>query len=225
MKAHRHNGLIAIMFGLSLILMSGCTTLGLGSGAEGDGAFDEIDLSDDGGEGDVEQDEIDLSSGCPQEEIEFWLTLDYQLNVEQGNGYIRERTDPTAGVSLIIRDSDVWMRHIGLDSETIPGTIEGQIGDCQVEGMTELSFIIVGSCESGMATLDITGQYELYSRRIVCNGQVVENFTDSLIDGPSITADFNISLGGDTVDWSQDLGFVQAVYKWTLAPLGSPALD
>lgn len=217
MKTSRNMGIFIIMLILGQALLLGCGVLGFGSGSEGDDAiFDEIDLSND-------LDEIDLSSGCPQEAVEFLLTLDYRLEVEESNGYIRERTDPLTGVTLMIHGSEVWMTHTGADIETIPGTIEGQIGDCQVDGMTELSFEIDGSCENGVATLNIEGTYEIYSRTIVCNGQVVEEFTDSLFEGPSINADFNISTSGDIVDWSQDLGVVKAVYTWILMPIGAPS--
>jgi len=218
MKTGQKISILTIMIILGQALLLGCALLGvrIGSESDGDGELDEIDLSND-------LDEIDLSSGCPQAAVEFLLPLAYQLNVEESNGYIRERTDPFAGVTLVIQGPEVWMAHTGAEAETIPGTIEGEIGDCQVEGMTELSFEISGSCDSGVATLDIEGEYEIYSRKIVCNGQVVEDFTDSLFEGPGINADFNISTSGDVVDWSQDLGVVQAVYRWTLMPIGYPS--
>jgi hypothetical protein len=218
MKAQRRVGILAVMLILLLAPMLGCDILSFASGSEGgDGALDEIDLS-----GDL--DEIDLSSGCPQEAVGFLLTLDYQLNVEESNGYIRERTDPLTGVMLVIHGSEVRLSYTGADAETIPGTIEGEMGDCKVEGMTELSFEISGKCETGVASLDIEGTYEIYSRTIVCNGQVVEEFTDSLFDGPSINADFNISTSGDIVDWEMDLGAVSTVYRWILMPVGAPSM-
>jgi hypothetical protein len=51
----------------------------------------------------------------------------------------------------------------------------------------------------------------------------VEEFTDSLFEGPSINADFNISTSGDIVDWEMDLGAVHAVYRWMLMPVGAPS--
>jgi hypothetical protein len=213
----------------SSALLASCDTLGLESGGgdgggatgegDGDGALDQIDLSGDEDSGEENGDlEFDFSTSCPQEQVEFNLTLDYQLNINESNGFIRESTNTEEGVTIMIQDSRVWMNSVN-PLETISGTIEGQIGDCEVGGDFELSLIVGGSCQNGIATLDITGTYESYQREITCDGEVVENYTVAYTEGPSVEADFNIEMGGYTTGWSQDFGVFSAVYEWTLSPL------
>jgi hypothetical protein len=210
---------------LGTALSAGCGLLGEGAGDEGNGAFDEIDLSggddgageDDGGENgeDGELDELDLSSGCPEEAVEFQLTLDYQLNIDTENGYIHERTDQNAHVLLTIQGSDVSFTDQGA---TIPVTIEGVGGNCTISGDAQISFDISGTCESGVATLDITGTYDQYTRRTQCPGQPSLDYSEPQVPGPSITGDFNISTAGDTIETSQAFGEFELIYAWTLIP-------
>jgi hypothetical protein len=226
MKPHRITRFIAVLLILGLALSAGCGLLGQGAADEGDGALDEIDLSgedngaggeDDGETGeDGEMDEIDLSTGCPSEAVDFQLRLDYQVNIDSDNGYIHERSDPSAFVTLTIQGSDVTFTDQG---KTIPVTIEGTVGDCTVSGDAQISFDISGSCETGVATLDITGTYDQYTRRTQCPGQPSMDYSEPQVPGPGITADFNISTAGDTIDANQAFGEFELVYSWTLVPM------
>jgi hypothetical protein len=225
MKPHRTTIFIAMLLVLSLAFSSGCGLLGESAGDEGNGALDEIDLSggdDDAGEDESgedgengELDEIDLSSGCPSEPVDFQLTLDYQVNIDSENGYIHERTDPSAYVTLTIHGSEVSFTDQG---RTIPVTIEGIVGDCTVSGDAQISFDISGTCDTGVATLDVTGTYDQYTRRTQCPGQPSIDYSEPQVPGPSMTGDFNISTGGDTIDANQAFGEFELVYAWTLIP-------
>lgn len=225
MKPHRTTYILAILLILGMAFSAGCGLLGQGPGDEGDGALDEIDLSggddgaggeDDGENGEEgEMDEIDLSSGCPSEAVDFKLTLDYQLNIDTDNGYIHERTDPNAYVLITIQGSDVRFTNQGT---TIPVTIEGVAGNCSISGDAQISFDISGTCQSGVATLDITGTYDQYTRRTQCPGQPSIDYSEPQVPGPSINGDFNISTGGDTIENNQAFGEFELVYSWTLIP-------
>jgi hypothetical protein len=211
---------------LGVVLLSGCGTLGAGSAGEGDsgdggaGAGSSSEDETSGDEEDGALDEIDLSMSCPDDPVIFQVFLDYQLNAEEDDGYIYERTDPSVGVPVEIHGSQVLdLEPADIQGVRIPVTIEGVSGDCTITGMAEISLQIGGTCHSGIATLDIQGTYEIYHRSINCPGQPPVEFTDSLFPGPSVTADFNISSSGDTFDWSQDAGQMQFIYKWTLRPM------
>lgn len=229
MKSHRIVlSILTISLVFILILSAGCDTLGIGSSGggagdggaeEGDGALDQIDLSDSNeGADDGDSDQTDPFSSCPDNPDEYTLTLDYMLEYREANGYIREQTDTSAGVTIVVEGEDAYMLFRDAQAETIPGTIEGHIGDCEVEGMFELSFLVIGVCENGVAILDITGTYEIYHRRITCPGQVAEDFTDSLVDGPSGLFEFQLSQIGFTIPMSLDLGVAKMEYTWSLAP-------
>lgn len=216
MKATRtFTGFLLILVFI-MVLLAGCSTLGAGTagtGGSGDGGSEEGSSEEDGA-----LDEIDLSVTCPEDPYVFGIYLDYQLNADEDDGYIHERTDPSVGVPVEIRGSQV----IDLEPEEylgvrIPVTIEGVSGDCTISGMAEISLAVSGTCHTGIATLDIQGTYEIYHRSINCPGQPPVESTDSLFPGPSITADFD--LAGDTVDESHDMGGVQFVYRWTLKPM------
>lgn len=230
MKSHRTTFRLAILLIFGLALSSGCGLLGEGPSEEGDGAFDEIDLSggddgtgeDENGENgeDVEFDEIDLSMRCPEDPVIYGVYLDYQLNIDEDDGYIHERTDPSVGVPVEIHGSEAaGSVPANTFPVTIPVTIEGVSGQCTISGMAEISLAIHGTCEDGVATLDIEGEYEIYHRSVQCPGRPSIDYTESAFPGPSVTADFILSNSGDTFDWSQNAGAVEFIYKWTLKPM------
>jgi hypothetical protein len=235
MRQHRNLFVFMLIMILGVALLTGCGTLGAGSagdddsgdGGTGDGGSGAGSSNEDESSGDEEDDafdEIDLSVGCPEELAVYNLYLDFQLNVEEDDGYIHERTDPSASVSVQISGSNVL--YFG-DLETIPVTIEGASGDCTITGNAEISLSVSGYCELGVATLDIRGTYQSYQRSIICPGAPTVHSSDSLFAGPSITADFNLvsSPNGDTVENSWETEGMQFIYAWILKPGGGAPQD
>jgi hypothetical protein len=229
MKSHRTAlSILTFFLVLVLALSAGCDTLGIGSSGGGDGGeagdaeggFEPIDLS--GAADDVEEngeaDDRDAYINCPgpEEAVDFELTLDYDFNVKEPNGYINEWTDNTEGVMLTVQGSTVTQA----SSQPIRGTITGEIGDCQMDGSTDLSLMVSGNCQYGVIHLTITSQYANYTRTMICNGMEVGTYTEPYLDAPSISADFIIISGGDTAGAPIDMGPITGNVIWRLTPMG-----
>lgn len=243
MRQHRILFVFLLIMILGAALLTGCGTLGAGStgddgsgdggsgagsagddgsgdGGTGDGGSDEGSSNGDESSGDEEDDAfdaIDLSSlGCPEEPTIFAIYLDFQLNVEEDDGYIHERTDPSVGVPLTIHGSEV---HYTPNLAAIPVSIDGKSGDCTITGNAQISLQMDGTCENSTVSLDIHGSYDFYQRSILCPGEPSVDAVDSLFPGPSITSDFHLSIHGDTVENSwQGGGGIQYINAWTLRP-------
>ena len=236
MRQHRILFVFLLIMILGVTLLSGCRALGTGSagdddsqnGGTGDGGSGAGSSNEDETSGDEEDgalDEIDLSVGCPEDTAIYDLFLDFQLNVEEDEGYIYERTDPSVGVPVQIYGSGVL--YFPDMANTIPVTIEGASGDCTITGNAQISLQISGYCEFGVATLDIRGRYDSYQRSIICPGVPTVHASDSFFAGPSITADFNLvsSPNGDTVENSWETEGMQFIYAWILKPSAGALQD
>lgn len=133
--------------------------------------------------------------------------------VEDENGYLVERTPDDASVQV-----EIGSIVSGSTYNPIEVIIEGQSGDCTISGEAYLLVEVSGTCESGVATLTIDEEYELYRRSVQCPGQPAMEYTDSVIPYPGYNGEFNLSQSGDTQGVRQELDQFTLIYEYTLRP-------
>jgi hypothetical protein len=181
--------------------------------------LDEFDLSD---EGSLESEGLDISVegevlSCPDEKQLYILMYSHLLTVEGPGFSFREENKEEGAYFQIFIYPDGHISSEGLYN-SIAMVISGSSEDCALDGSSDITARITGTCQGNQAMLDIVEQHENFVLYGQCPEGQVQLVEQWILSAPEETHTFRLFTGGDDHVLSYDAGVSAAIYSWTLLP-------